>query len=350
MPARGRGYLASVSAASRVLAACRRSSDDRTFRLEVLEALRSAVDFDAHVWLLTDPATTVGSSPLADVPSLGALPETIRLKYLCPENRWTALESPRAVSLAAAGGEAGEWHGLLDRYAVRDVASVVLSDHQGCWGFLDLWRVGAVFAQRELDLLTETLAPVAEGLRAREALQFEVGGSDLPSDPAVLLLAPDLTVRRQTPAAESYLRALLPTPDDRRPVPAAAYNVAAQLLAVEAGVDPHPAWSRVWSRPGLLLTFRAARIHRRDRPMDTSDIAVTIERTTPGERLDLFGRVHDLSPRETDVLRCLTQGDDTREVAARLHLSAYTVQDHLTSVFDKTGVRSRRALLARATG
>jgi len=190
----------------------------------------------------------------------------------------------------------------------------------------------------------------AAALRGLEAVHFEVGGSDLPTDPAVLLLAPDLTVRRQTPAAEYYIRPLLPTPDDRLPVPAAAYNVAAQLLALEAGVDRHPAWSRVWSRPGLLLTFRAARIHRRDRPMDTSDIAVTIERATPGERLDLFGRVHDLTPRETEVLRCLADGDDTREVAARLHLSAYTVQDHLTTVFDKTGVRSRRALLARATG
>ena len=338
-----------MSAASRVLAVCRRSSDDRTFRQEVLEVLRPAVDFDAHVWLLTDPTTAVGSAPFADVPSLRALPETIRLKYLCPENRWTTLESARAVSLAAAG-EAGEWHGFLDRYAVRDVASVVFRDHQGCWGFLDLWRAGAVFTQEELDLLTEALAPVTAALRAREALHFEAVASDLPTDPAVLLLAPDLAVRRQTPAAESYLRALLPTPDDRRPVPAAAYNVAAQLLAVEAGVDRHPAWSRVWSRPGLLLTFRAARIHRRDRPMDSSDIAVTIERTTAGERLDLFGRVHDLTPREMDVLRCLTEGDDTREVGARLHLSAYTVQDHLTSVFDKTGVRSRRVLLARATG
>lgn len=312
--------------------------------------MRPEVDFDAHVWLLTDPTTTVGTSPLADVPSLRALPETIRLKYLCPENRWTALESPRAVSLAAAGGEAGAWQGFLDRYAVRDVASVVLSDHQGCWGFLDLWREGAVFSPRELDLLTECLAPVAEALRCREAAQFAVAGSDLPSDPAVLLLAPDLAARRQTPAAESYLRALLPAPDHRRAAPAAAYNVAAQLLAVEAGVDDHPASSRVWSRPGLLLTFRAARIHRRDRPIDTSDIAVTIERTSPGERLDLFGRTHDLSPLETEVLRSLTQGEDTLELAARLHLPAYAVQDHLTSVLQKSGVRSRAALLARAVG
>ena len=55
------------------------------------------------------------------------------------------------------------------------------------------------------------------------------------SGQAVLLLGPDLSVRRQTAEAEAGLRALLPTEESRRPVPAAAYNVAAQLLAVEAG-------------------------------------------------------------------------------------------------------------------
>jgi hypothetical protein len=38
-----------------------------------LKELRQTVPFDAYAWLLTDPETSVGSSPLADVPCLPEL-------------------------------------------------------------------------------------------------------------------------------------------------------------------------------------------------------------------------------------------------------------------------------------
>jgi hypothetical protein len=47
--------------------------DARTLRLELLKELRQTVPFDAYAWLLTDPETSVGSSPLADVPCLPEL-------------------------------------------------------------------------------------------------------------------------------------------------------------------------------------------------------------------------------------------------------------------------------------
>jgi len=61
-----------------VLRICRGEADARTLRLEALDAIRRAVSFDAYAWLLTDPETSVGSSPLADVPCLPQLPQLIR--------------------------------------------------------------------------------------------------------------------------------------------------------------------------------------------------------------------------------------------------------------------------------
>ena len=79
-------------------------------------------------------------------------------------------------------------------------------------------------------------------------------------------------------------------------------------------------------------------------------IVVTIEQATMEERLDLFARAYALSARERDVVLELSRGAATAEIASRLFVSPYTVQDHLKSVFEKTGVRSRRSLLAHATG
>jgi DNA-binding CsgD family transcriptional regulator len=79
-------------------------------------------------------------------------------------------------------------------------------------------------------------------------------------------------------------------------------------------------------------------------------IAVTIEPTTMQERLDLFARAHALSNRERDIVRELSTGAATAEIAEHLFLSPFTVQDHLKAVFEKTGVHSRKSLLARATG
>lgn len=164
----------------------------------------------------------------------------------------------------------------------------------------------------------------------------------------MLLVSNDLQLLTQTPQTDAYLRALLPTDPDRAPVPAGAYNVAAQLLAQENGVDAHPPWARVHLREGLWVTLRAARMEG-STPASAS-IAVSIEPTRPTERTALYARVVGLTERESELLHQLVGGSDTRELAQRLYMSEYTVQDHLKSIFAKTGANSRRVLIARATG
>lgn len=165
----------------------------------------------------------------------------------------------------------------------------------------------------------------------------------------MLLLSPDLEVLRQTPQTEDYLRILVPPAAGRPPIPASAYNVAAQLLAVEADVDPNPPWARVYLPDGIWLTLRAARIGDVESGQER-DIAVTIEQTSPPERVALFARAFAFSARESELVGHLVTGADTRELARRMFLSEHTVQDHLKSIFMKTATHNRRALLSLVLG
>jgi DNA-binding CsgD family transcriptional regulator len=348
---------ASAQSLERVARICGSVADVRTLRLRLLDEFRQAVGFDSYAWLLTDPQTSVGSAPLADVPCLPELPRLIRLKYLTGMNRWTALASPPVALLGeVTAGDLSRsllWRDLLSGYGVVDVASLVFRDRFGCWGFLDLWRAGtsARFSRADASWLGDIAGPVTTALRRSQAHAFAVGASAAAPriGPVVLLLSADLDVLRQTPETQEYLRALVPPDDDRPPIPASAYNVAAQLLAAEAGVDPNPPWARVHLPGGLWLTLRAARIGGIESGQER-DIAVTIEQTSSPERVALFARAFAFSARESELVGHLTRGGDTADIARRMFLSEHTVQDHLKSIFAKTSTHSRRALLSLTLG
>jgi DNA-binding NarL/FixJ family response regulator len=314
------------------------------------------VPFDAYAWLLTDPQTSVGSSPLADVPCLPELPRLIRLKYLTAVNRWTQLRTPVGLLADVTGGDLSRslvWRELLHRYDIVDVASVVFRDAYGCWGFLELWRgsTSGRFTAADAAYLAELTGPVTTALRCSQARTFQdpVAPHRPGRGPVMLLLSRHLDVLAQTAETEEYLRTLVPPDEDRSPIPASAYNVAGQLLAAEAGIDANAPSARVHLSGGRWLTLRSARIED-TRPPDARDIAVTLEDISPVDRAALFACAHGLTGREGELLGHLTRGVDTHELARLMFLSQHTVQDHLKSIFAKTSVHNRRTLLARALG
>src|SRR5215469_555709 len=173
--------MASTTALARareqVLQLCRGDADARALRLEALAVLRRAIGFDAYVWLMTDPQTSVGSAPLADVPCLPELPRLIRLKYLSTVNRWTSMITPVASLRQATGGDLSRslmWRDLLSGYDIGDIATSVHRDRFGCWAFLDLWRSqgAAPFARAELEFLHSIAGPLATALRHSQAAAF----------------------------------------------------------------------------------------------------------------------------------------------------------------------------------
>ena len=80
---------------------------------------------------------------------------------------------------------------------------------------------------------------------------------------------------------------------------------------------------------------------------EDGQVAVIISAAREPEVARLIAQVYGLSEREQDVTRLVLHGHSTVEMAGSLHLSPYTVQDHLKAIFEKVGVRSRRELVAQ---
>ena len=330
------------------------TADDRAVRARVLDVINGFVPFDFYAFLLTDPTTTVGCSPVASVPDPSRLPELIRAKYLTPVNRWTGLPVVGCLSLLQATDGRPEqsllWREHLAGLGVADVLSVVFSDRFGCWGFLDLWRLSGGYTHEESTALAGARSAITSLLRLLQATAFTDAGDAIGQRGAgALVLSAGLEVGAQTSQTRDWLAALVPPQSGLGPVPASAYNVAAQLLATEAGVDTHPAMARVHLGAGSWLTLRAARLGD-DRTPTSGDIVVTMEASSPTERREVFSRAHGLSRREDELLGHLADGSDTRTLARVMSISELTVQDHLKLIFTKTSTASRRELIARAHG
>jgi DNA-binding CsgD family transcriptional regulator len=347
----------------RVERLCREPLSPKALRERALEVVRRAVPFDAHVWLLTDPVSCVGTSPLADVPMLEwpRLPELSRLRYLSPLNRWTELRragTPAASLHRATDGDLSRsplWREALGGMGVTDVASGVFADRFGCWAWLDLWRTGGTFSEGEVALLGQLTKPLTEGIRSAQARTFvdDAEPLELPG-PAVLLLDAGLRVVGRTATADVALLELNPPGEEPLPsaVPAAALNVAAALLAAEARLPVGPAWSRVHLGAGRWVTLRAERMAEQtaERVAGSAELAVTIEVSTVAERREVFALAHGLSPREREVLAQLSTGADSRTMARELVLSEHTVNDHVGAVLAKCDAPTRAVLMSRIAG
>lgn len=65
----------------------------------------------------------------------------------------------------------------------------------------------------------------------------------------------------------------------------------------------------------------------------------------PEVGIDAFSALHNLSPREREVVQLLRDGLTTGAMAERLSISPHTVRDHLKNLYKKTNANSRSELL-----
>jgi|SRR5919201_48333 DNA-binding CsgD family transcriptional regulator len=325
-----------------------RSQLDRdAMRREAIADLRATIGFDRWCWPLADPETLLPAGGLAEHDYGPRVPRTLELEYsqdhFAAKHVLARRVNPAGSLNVETGGDlarSARWDEVLRTYGIGDVAVVACRDDAGCWGWIEVYRDGSDrdFDAHDLELLASVGASLGSGLRRNVLSAHAVAPETRPS--AVLVLDRALRLLSWTESARAWLDVL----------PSAALNATWGILPTV--IYPAVTVARTRTRAtayALLHGVDGSWVMIDAAPLEgngEAELAVTLRSPTPAETFRLFGRAYALSSRERDVVSLLTAGLDTRTVAERLHISPLTVQDHLKSVFEKTGIHSRRELLA----
>jgi DNA-binding CsgD family transcriptional regulator len=213
-------------------------------------------------------------------------------------------------------------------------------------GALGLYREPGqpLFDVEELAFIRRVAPSLAEGAR-RALLVGEATDPEGPDAPGLVVLSHDGKVESTTSGVERWLAALPDGDLAAGRLPSAVRAVAGRALRTAEHPDQpgEVAVSRVLSRAGNWVVLHGASLVSGG----TRRAAVIVEPAHPARIAPLLMSVYGLTEREQEVTRLVLQGNSTAEIAQRLVVSAHTVQQHLKSIFDKTGVRSRRDLVGK---
>jgi DNA-binding CsgD family transcriptional regulator len=355
-----RGY-ARVVATARDRGRCRErlerlsesSLDCESLQREAIVELQRVIGFDRWCWAFSDPDSLVPLGGLAEHDYGPAVARSLELEYSGGDFATMGALARRAKPVGSLSAETGgdlarspRWDEVLRPVGIGDEAVLACRDALGCWGWIKAYRDDddTPFAEPDLALLAHVGPTLGSATRRR------FGGASRgtlaePTSPGVVLLDDDLRAVGWTAGAREWIDAL--------PLaglwaawgilPAVVYPVAALARSRDGSSDAH-ALER--ATDGRWVKIEAARLEGQP----DAQIAVTLRAATSTETFDLLCRASALSRRERNVVAALLAGLDTRAVGARLCISPHTVQDHLKSVFKKTGAHSRRELLARFSG
>jgi DNA-binding NarL/FixJ family response regulator len=124
------------------------------------------------------------------------------------------------------------------------------------------------------------------------------------------------------------------------PLPIAVVALAARLRSASPA-DRSPRL-RVRTMTGRWAVLEASWM----RSENPRSVAVIAREASPEEVMPIALTSFGLTRQECAVATLVFHGLSTRSLSQQLRISESTVQDHLKSIFDKTGVRSRRELVA----
>ena len=333
---------------------CYTGLDAFGLREEVLRRLRRILSVDAAFFATVDPMTLLFTSAVAEEPLGAATPLFLENEFGREDvNKFAVLaESADPVGSLdrATRGQrpaSARYREIMGPLGLGDELRAALVTKQGCWGLLCLHREDASygFDARDIALIRRISPHVAEGLRRAVTIGPAAAISAELEVPGVIVLDANLAVVSMSLEAGQWLEEIGEAdwpPASELPIP--VYAAAARLAWLEEGSAPSqpPAAVRLRSRAGRWLSLHASRLRGPPAPQ----IGVVIEPTPATQIGALLLSAHGLTNAQSRVVALVVRGHSTRQIVGELHISANTVQEHITAAFDKFGVRSRRELVA----
>jgi DNA-binding CsgD family transcriptional regulator len=330
-----------------------RSMGVREFSLAASRALRRTVPFDGVCLLTFDPASLL---PTGEVIENGlpadVVPRLTEIEIGEPDyNKFASLA--RAGKPAASLSDATE--GRLDRSLRQrelrrpggfedELRAVLVSDSE-TWGALTLLRERGRphFAPADVRYVASVAGLLAEGLR--RALLLGELAANAESTLGLVVLADDNSIVSANPAARGLLDELEPSGGaGAEQPPIVVQGVADRARTAAASGSPGLiARARVRARSGRWLVVRGSLLGEGA----AAQVAVVVEPAHASDLAPLIAAAYGLTARERTVTQLVAQGFATGEIATRLHMSPWTVQDHLKAIFAKTGTGTRGELVAR---
>jgi DNA-binding CsgD family transcriptional regulator len=338
--------------------------DQRTLLGEVVERLRRAIPFEAFCVSTMDPSSELITHSIAE--GLGDLKETrLFFEHIYLENDVYGYDGtskswrqPVRLLSEATGGQ------LERSLRCREQTGPLGLGYEmsgACMAGRELWggiallkdRGSPDFDAREVGLLRRIVPHLGAGLRAGVLLsQAPLSEFNGDGAPGVLVLDHRGWVSEHIAVAKRYLEKL----DDLGPewqkgegLPVAIWMVVG---ALRRALEPRTDRDRVRvpclcvkARSGRWLTLQGALTEAT--PGSPSQKMIIIEPAGPKQIAWLKIAAYGLSSREREIVDLVLRGASRRQIAATLYISEYTVQDHLSNVFDKVGVRGREALIKR---
>jgi DNA-binding CsgD family transcriptional regulator len=340
-----------------ILRLCHGTLDSRTLRVELLKRLRTVIPFVYIFFSTTDPSTHLFTSSVLDETPTWALIQFLENEFLHDDfNQFRTLlkhHLPIGVLSEQTQHElhrSQRYRDILVPLALEDEMRAVFVTNAACWGTLCLHREKNTpeFTTAEAAFLAHLTPHIAEGLRKAHLLAH-VSTTTAPDGPGVLVLSEDYAVVTTNAAAAYWLEELAKAERGDKQAPALPHAVLAvvnRLHMVErgmAGTSTTTPKLRLHTPSGRWLMLYASRLSG---PDDHGQIAILFEAAQPVEIAPLILQAYQLTKREGEVTQLILRGRSTREIAATLHISFNTVQDHLKVIFEKVNVNSRGELAA----